>query len=77
MEAYVLIQTEPGRRAAQVASSIRELPGVLSADDVSGPYDVIVRVSAEDLDALGRLVLKELQGLPGVTRTLTCPIVHL
>ncbi|MDX6212827.1 MAG: hypothetical protein QOF82_1914, partial [Frankiales bacterium] len=25
----------------------------------------------------GRLVLSQVQGVPGITRTLTCPVVHL
>jgi DNA-binding Lrp family transcriptional regulator len=75
VEAYVLIQTEVS--AAEVASEIRSVDGIESADDVSGPYDVIARVSATDLDELGRLVVSEIQRVEGVTRTLTCPIVQL
>ena len=73
--AYVLIQTAVN--AAQVAREIRELDGVETADDVSGPYDVIVRASAPDMDSLGQLVVTRIQGVEGITRTLTCPIVEL
>ncbi|MEA2446496.1 MAG: hypothetical protein QOK47_133 [Actinomycetota bacterium] len=73
VNAYVLIQTEVS--AAEVASVIRKVEGIESADDVSGPYDVIARVNADDLDELGRLVVSEIQRVEGVTRTLTCPIV--
>ena len=72
--AYILIQTAVN--AAQVAREIRELDGVLSADDVSGPYDVIARVSAADMDALGQLVVSRIQFVEGISRTLTCPIVN-
>lgn len=75
VHAYVLIQTKVS--AAEVASVIRSVEGIESADDVSGPYDVIARVSANDLDELGRLVVSEIQRVKGVTRTLTCPIVEL
>ena len=75
VKAYVLIQTEVS--AAEVASEIRSVEGIESADDVSGPYDVIARVNAADLDELGRLVVSEIQRVEGVTRTLTCPIVEL
>lgn len=77
IEAYVLIQTEPGPVAARVAERLRGTPGVITADDVSGPYDVIAQVSADDLNSLGKLVLETIQSLEGVTRTLTCPVVHL
>lgn len=75
VKAYVLIQTAVG--AADVAAHIRKIDGVESADDVSGPYDVIVRAGAPDMDSLGRLVVAKIQSVPGITRTLTCPIVQL
>ena len=76
VQAYVLIQTEVGK-AAQVASEVRKIDGVKSADDVTGPYDVIVRAEAASVDELGKLVVARVQGVPGITRTLTCPVVHL
>ncbi|MDQ1247452.1 MAG: hypothetical protein QG597_1822 [Actinomycetota bacterium] len=76
VHAYVLVQTEVGRSAA-VAHAIAEIPGVTSAEDVTGPYDVIVRVGAKNMDQLGRDVIAPLQHIPGITRTLTCPVVKL
>jgi DNA-binding Lrp family transcriptional regulator len=76
VQAYVLIQTEVGK-AALVADEARKIPGVESADDVTGPYDVIVKASAENVDQLGKLVVARIQSIEGITRTLTCPIVHL
>lgn len=74
VNAYILIQTAVS--AAQVASDIRQIAGVESADDVSGPYDVIARVGAADMDSLGQLVVSNIQSVEGITRTLTCPIVN-
>jgi len=76
VSAYVLIQTEVGR-AAGVATVLREIAGVVVADDVTGPYDVIARVEAESIDELGRLVVTHVQSIEGLTRTLTCPVVNL
>ena len=76
VSAYILIQTEVAR-AADVAAAAAEVPGVASADDVTGPYDVIVRAEAANVDELGRLVVSAIQRIPGITRTLTCPIVKL
>jgi DNA-binding Lrp family transcriptional regulator len=76
VQAYILIQTEVGKATA-VASVISEIPGVLQAEDVTGPYDVIVRAEAETVDDLGRLVVAQIQQVEGITRTLTCPVVHL
>ena len=76
VQAYILVQTEVGKAAA-VAAEIAGIAGVISAEDVTGPYDVIVRAEAEDVDKLGQLVVARVQGVGGITRTLTCPVVHL
>ncbi|SFO37534.1 AsnC family protein [Geodermatophilus obscurus] len=76
VHAYILIQTEVGK-AAQVATTIAEIAGVTKAEDVTGPYDVIVRAEAESVDALGRLVVARVQSVDGITRTLTCPVVNI
>lgn len=76
VQAYILIQTEVGR-AAQVARDIATIKGVTLAEDVTGPYDVIVRAEARNVDELGKMVVARVQGVEGITRTLTCPVVHL
>ncbi len=76
VQAFILIQTEVGK-AATVAQSIGELSGVVSAEDVTGPYDVIARVEAGTVDELGKLVIAKIQDVPGITRTLTCTVVHV
>jgi DNA-binding Lrp family transcriptional regulator len=76
VQAYILIQTEVGK-AADVARQISEIEGVTLAEDVTGPYDVIVRAEADNVDDLGKLVVARVQGVDGITRTLTCPVVHL
>jgi DNA-binding Lrp family transcriptional regulator len=76
VHAYILIQTEVGKAAA-VAGEIAGIPGVSSAEDVTGPYDVIVRADAETVDQLGQLVVARIQNVEGITRTLTCPVVNL
>ena len=76
VSAYILILTEVGK-AAQVAAAVAEIDGVDAAEDVTGPYDVIVRAKANDVDELGRLVVARIQAIEGIDRTLTCPVVHL
>nr|WP_212754531.1 Lrp/AsnC ligand binding domain-containing protein [Nakamurella aerolata] len=76
VQSFILIQTEVGQ-AASVAAAISQIPGVTSAEDVTGPYDVIVRAEAESVDELGQLVVARVQGVEGITRTLTCPVVRL
>lgn len=76
VQAYILIQTDVGK-AAEVASQITDIEGVIVAEDVTGPYDVIVRAEAKNVDELGKLVVAKVQTLDGITRTLTCPVVHI
>jgi DNA-binding Lrp family transcriptional regulator len=76
VSAYILIQTEVGK-AANVASEVRAVEGVVSAEDVTGPYDVIAKAEAPTVDELGRMVVSKVQMIDGITRTLTCPVVHI
>jgi DNA-binding Lrp family transcriptional regulator len=76
VQAYILIQTEVGR-ARDVATAISEISGVARVDAVTGPYDVIVLSEARSVDELGKLIVSRVQLVPGITRTLTCSVVHL
>ena len=73
--AYVLLQTEVGKR--DIVARIRTIHGVVSADEVTGPYDVIVRTSTDSVDDLGRMVVGKIQVIEGITRTVTCPVMNL
>ena len=76
VHAYVLIQTDVGK-AAQVAQQLKDLKGVVVADGVTGPYDVIARAEAPSVDDLGRMVVRDMQQIEGITRTITCPVVTI
>jgi DNA-binding Lrp family transcriptional regulator len=76
VQAYILIQTEVGR-SSFVTQEIARIPGVTMAEDVTGPYDVIARVEAASVDELGQLVIAKIQDVKGITRTLTCTVVHV
>jgi DNA-binding Lrp family transcriptional regulator len=75
LSAYVLIQTQVGK-VAHVAHALSDLDGMQVAEDITGPYDVIARIQAPGLDQLGRLVASRVQAVDGVTRTLTCTVIH-
>jgi DNA-binding Lrp family transcriptional regulator len=76
VKAFVLITTEVGR-AADVAGLIREIPGVVNAADVTGPYDVIAQAEASNVHELGRSIVGRVQQIEGITRTLTCPVIQI
>lgn len=75
VSAYILIQTEVGR-ASHVTREIGGIKGVIAVDGVTGPYDVIARGEATDLDELAKAIVMPIQGVEGVTRTLTCPVLQ-
>ena len=74
--AFVLIQARPGA-SSSVGKAVGEIEGVVAAYIVTGPYDVVAHVEAEEMDRLGRLVVGKVQAVEGVTRTITCPIIHV
>jgi DNA-binding Lrp family transcriptional regulator len=75
VQAYILIQTEVGK-ASSVAKSVSAIVGVTLAEGVTGPYDVIMRAEAPTMEDFGRLILSKVQAVPGITRTLTCPVTY-
>ena len=71
MRAYVLIHTQTSE-TAEVVSMARKIKGVTAADVTFGPYDAVAQVEAEGLDAIGRIIVREIRPLPGVLDTITC-----
>lgn len=69
----MLIQTEVGR-AEVVAQQVATLPGVLSSEYVTGPYDVVVRVGGTNAEDLTTNVVPKVRQVAGITRTVTCPV---
>ena len=69
--AYVLVEAEAGQVGA-IIGALRGLPGVSSADAVTGPYDIIVTIETPDPRDIGRLVMNEIHGITGIKRTVTC-----
>lgn len=74
--AYILIQTEVGK-ASHVTDQVRTIEGIMQVDPVTGPYDIIARAEAADLDLLAKGTVLPMQDLDGITRTLTCPVLQL
>ena len=76
VHAYVLIRTDVGK-AAQVAEQVHAVAGVVVAEGVTGPYDVIARAEAPSMNDLGRMVVRDIQQIEGIARTITCPVVKI
>lgn len=76
IKAFVLVQTEVGK-PAEVLAAVSAIPGVISADHVTGPYEAVVQIEAPTLDDLGRLIIARIQTVPHITRTTTLTVVNL
>jgi len=75
VRAYVLISATAGK-ALEVATSLKDQPGIVQADAITGEYDVIALVEAGDVPGIGRLIVDRVQAAPGVFKTITCLVVQ-
>lgn len=74
VKAYVLVEATIGKIAA-AAERIRTIPGVLSADVVAGPYDIIALLEADTADDIGQRVMAQVHEIPGIHYTMTCVVI--
>ena len=71
IRAFILIQAESGK-AIEVVSALAQLEKVKSADQVTGPYDVIIVVEGENLVDIGDLINSQIGCIPYITRVVSC-----
>ena len=76
LKAYIFINLS-SKKVKEILMTIRTTTGVQSAEAVTGPYDIVVAVEAEDVDAIGQLVTQEILSIEGIERTLTSIVLHL
>lgn len=70
-KAFVLIETEVGK-TKEVASALKRIAGVESADPVTGAYDVIAVVEEKGPAEIGDLLISKIRSTPGIHRIVTC-----
>jgi DNA-binding Lrp family transcriptional regulator len=73
VRAYVLVQTETAGES--LSRKLMTIPGVVSADDLTGAYDAIVLAGADSMRQLIEKVISKILALPGVTRALPAPVI--
>jgi len=74
-KAYVLIQVHSGK-AGEVVSALRGKPGILAADPVAGPHDIIAVLQGSDADSIARIVINEIQAIGGIQHTITYMVIN-
>ncbi|MBI2872972.1 MAG: Lrp/AsnC ligand binding domain-containing protein [Chloroflexi bacterium] len=70
-KAFVLIETAVGK-TRDVVMALNRVKGVASVDVVTGPYDIIAVLEADDLNSVGDLVTGKIHTVSGIVRTVTC-----
>ncbi|TEU13662.1 MAG: Lrp/AsnC family transcriptional regulator [Hadesarchaea archaeon] len=74
MQAIVYIRTDPGKALA-LLDEVKKLPGVKFAAATAGRFDIVTRIEAADMKALGDAVVSKIQGISGIRYTETSLIV--
>lgn len=74
-KAFVLINTEIGSET-DVLTILKKIEGVIAAFSVYGVYDIISKVSAENMDKLKEIVTWKIRRLDKVRSTLTMIIIE-
>ena len=76
IKAYLLVETAIGK-TRDVATTLRSVAGIDSADVVTGPFDIIAVINVEDFTKVGLLVTEEVHTIPGIVRATSYPVVDL
>ena len=75
-KAYVLMEVTAGN-LPKIIEQIKSIEGVVSCDVVTGQYDLIAVLEADDVNEIGRISYTQLQSIEGITRTITCNVVRI
>jgi DNA-binding Lrp family transcriptional regulator len=73
--AYVLIKTKVGETST-VRDKLSHNENIRAADVIIGPYDILALVEADDLNAIGTVVMRFVHEVGGVENTITCPVIE-
>jgi DNA-binding Lrp family transcriptional regulator len=76
LSAFILIEVT-GDHTKSAFKTIQRMEGVKAAYTVSGGYDLIVQVEAENLESLSDLLLSKIRSVDGVTKTTTCMVLNV
>lgn len=74
--AFVLIEVSAGN-VLKVFRELSATEGVLSCYAITGQYDLIAQLQADDMNKLGKISLNRIQRIPGVLRTITCNVIDI
>lgn len=72
--AYRLSGTEEPLSQKRIAGEISKFPEVQEVHIITGDWDILIKVKAKDVDAIGKFVVDKLRKVQGIEKTLTCMV---
>jgi DNA-binding Lrp family transcriptional regulator len=69
--AFILIETAVGKNK-EIIRDLKQLKGMASVNYVTGPYDIIAIIEADNLNDIGDIVTQNIHPIAGINRTTTC-----
>ncbi len=73
--AYVLLNCDLGSEN-EIIKKIKQVPEVIEVNGVFGVYDIIVRVSSDDMDKLREIITWNIRKIDKVRSTLTMIVIE-
>lgn len=65
---YLLINALPGREVS-IRDTLRGIKGVVNADVVTGHYDIVAVIEADDASEIFERIIKRIRKIKGINRT--------
>ena len=69
---YRTLGSETSQR--QLAREISKFPEVQEVHIITGDWDILIKIKAKDVDAIGEFIVDKLRMLRGIEKTLTCMV---
>ncbi|MDP8906450.1 MAG: Lrp/AsnC ligand binding domain-containing protein [Thermoproteota archaeon] len=73
--AYVLLNCDLGAES-DIINKIKQVPEVVEVSGVFGVYDIIVRVTSDDMDKLREIITWNIRKIDKVRSTLTMIVIE-
>lgn len=68
--AYILINYEIGTED-RILNRLKNLPGVVEVSELNGIYDIIVKISSDNLDNIKETIIKHIRTIKTIRSTMT------
>ncbi|HEX5892963.1 MAG TPA: Lrp/AsnC ligand binding domain-containing protein [Nitrososphaeraceae archaeon] len=68
--AYILINYEIGTED-RILNRLKNLPGIVEVSELNGIYDIIVKISSDNLDNIKETIIKHIRTIETIRSTMT------